>query len=78
MFIRNRADAEKRERNGLTSQFMFGLGDVPDARLSVTWVTVEAGARQIPHHHPETQVYVIIRGNGIMSGRGGAASRRRG
>lgn len=66
MFIRSKTQADSRERQGLISHFMLGQGDVDGDALAVTWVDVEAGARQRPHHHPEVQVYVIIQGQGEM------------
>ncbi len=58
--------AEKRARPGMTSYFLLGRHSVADTPLAVTWVDVEPGGRQLIHHHPETQVYVIIEGTGIM------------
>ena len=66
MFVRNKANAEKRERSGLTSHFMLGREDVESDALAITWVDVEVGAKQRLHNHPEVQVYVIIAGTGQM------------
>jgi mannose-6-phosphate isomerase-like protein (cupin superfamily) len=66
MFIQNKANVSKRERNGLTSYFLLGAQDIPETPLASTWVTVEPGGRQIPHHHPEIQIYVIVQGGGLM------------
>jgi mannose-6-phosphate isomerase-like protein (cupin superfamily) len=66
MFVQSKGQAEKRERNGLVSHFLLDRRGVPDTPLAVTWVDVAPGGHQVIHHHPETQVYVIIRGGGIM------------
>ena len=66
MFVRSKADAEKRERSGLVSHFMLGRGDVDSDALAVTWVDVEPGAKQRLHNHPEVQVYIIVAGAGRM------------
>jgi mannose-6-phosphate isomerase-like protein (cupin superfamily) len=66
MFVINKSQADKRERSGLISHFMLGQEIIPDTPLAVTWVTVEAGARQILHHHTPVQVYIIIQGGGLM------------
>ncbi|MFN8527975.1 MAG: cupin domain-containing protein [Anaerolineae bacterium] len=34
--------------------------------MAVTWVDVTPNMKQVVHQHPETQVYVIISGTGIM------------
>lgn len=66
MFIRSKNTADKRERSGLTSFFMFGRGDAGEDQLAVTMVDIEPGAKQRLHNHPEVQVYVIIAGTGQM------------
>jgi mannose-6-phosphate isomerase-like protein (cupin superfamily) len=66
MFVRSKADTEKRERSGLTSHFMLGRGDVESDALAITWVDVEPGAKQRLHNHPEVQVYIIVVGAGRM------------
>jgi mannose-6-phosphate isomerase-like protein (cupin superfamily) len=66
MFVRSKANAEKRERSGLTSHFMFGRGDADSDALAITWVDVEVGAKQRLHNHPEVQVYIIVAGTGQM------------
>ena len=70
MFITSKANAQKRERNGLTSFFLLDrrseVATGVETDLAVTWVTVEPGGRQIPHHHEPEQVYVIVQGEGEM------------
>ena len=66
MFKRSKNTADKRERSGLTSFFMFGRGDANVDQLAITMVDIEPGAKQRLHNHPEVQVYVIIAGSGQM------------
>ncbi len=66
MFTRHIKSAPKRPREKLTSICLLARGDVPDDRLAVTWVDVAPGGLQIPHNHPEVQVYVIVSGTGRM------------
>ncbi len=66
MFKSNRQGSPQREREGLVSHILLQQGDVPDDRLSVTWVEIALGGHQRPHHHAPEQIYVIVRGNGHM------------
>jgi mannose-6-phosphate isomerase-like protein (cupin superfamily)/GNAT superfamily N-acetyltransferase len=66
MFTRHIDTAPKRRREKLTSICLLTRGDVADDKLAVTWVDVASGGRQIPHNHPEVQVYVIVAGRGRM------------
>ncbi len=67
MFIRNKNQAEHRERQGLTSYWLLNYGDNDENQLMSTWVTVEPGAHQAIHHHEPPQIYVIIDGEGLMT-----------
>jgi len=66
MFTINKANAQKRERNSLTSFFMLDKRTAMQTELAVTWVVVKPGGRQILHHHEPEQVYVIVQGIGEM------------
>ncbi len=66
MFKQGRSGAERRERDGLVSYVLVHEGNLPDARLTVTWVDVAPGSRQREHSHAPEQVYVIVRGRGKM------------
>ena len=66
MFKRNISKAAKRERKGLVSYILLQEGDVPDTKLAVTRVEVAPGSHQTPHHHAPEQVYLILKGKGIM------------
>lgn len=66
MFTISKRNAQKRERNGLTSYFLLDRHSEVEPNLAVTWVTIAPGGRQIPHHHAPEQVYVIVQGKGEM------------
>ena len=66
MFKRRRSEPPRRERDGLVSHILLHEGDVPEARLTVTWVDVAPGPGQRPHSHAPEQVYVAVGGRGRM------------
>ena len=66
MFKKSRSEAERRERDGLVSHILLQEGDLPGARMTVTWVDVAPGSRQRAHSHAPEQVYVVVRGRGKM------------
>ena len=66
MFTRNKSGAPRRERDGLISHILLEKGDVPGGELTVTWVDVASGSAQSSHKHAPEQVYVVVRGRGLM------------
>ena len=66
LFKRNISEAPRREKDGLVSHILLHKGDVPVARLTVTWVDVAPGSGQRPHEHAPEQVYVVARSRGRM------------
>jgi mannose-6-phosphate isomerase-like protein (cupin superfamily) len=66
VFKRSRSEAPRRERDGLVSRALLRGRDLPEARMTVTWVEVAPGSGQRPHSHAPEQVYVIVRGRGKM------------
>ena len=66
MFEMSRSEAVRRERDGLVSHILLHKGDLPGARMTVTWVDVAPGSRQRAHSHAPEQVYVVVRGRGKM------------
>ncbi len=66
MYRQNKDSAEKRSRKGLVSHFLWDRIRSDKTKLAITWVEVEPGARQRPHHHEPEQVYVIVQGKGKM------------
>ncbi len=67
MYIRSRSEAPQRRRPGLVSHILLQRGDVAGSELAVTWVDIEPGGGQQPHSHAPEQVYVIVRGRGLMA-----------
>jgi mannose-6-phosphate isomerase-like protein (cupin superfamily) len=67
LFARNRSEAPWRERAGLVSRILLHGRDLPETRLTVTWVEVAPEVGQRPHSHAPEQVYVIARGRGEMN-----------
>lgn len=67
MIHRRKDNAPVRDRQGLRSHVLLEDGDGAHSRMAVTWVDIEAGARQSVHQHEPEQVYVIVRGTGQMT-----------
>lgn len=56
------------ERGGQSSYLLLGAGQFETRNLAVTWVDCPPGSWQPLHqHHAQEQVYVIIRGCGVMT-----------
>ena len=66
MFKRGRSEAARRERDGLVSHVLLNVGDLPETRLTVTWVDVDPGSGQRLHSHGPEQVYVVVSGREKM------------
>jgi len=61
-------DAAVEEWHRLRAHVLMDAGEMGARNLSVTWVTVPAGAKQTLHSSGEAeQAYVVIRGSGTMS-----------
>lgn len=68
MFQRRLSEAPVHNRDGLRSHVLLDADDFGSQHRVVTWVEVVPGAEQRPHVHPSSeQVYVIVRGTGMMS-----------
>lgn len=67
MFKINKSIATKRIRDGLTSFILLQQGDTKTNQLAITWVEVAPQSGQIPHQHQPEQVYIIIKGKGLMT-----------
>jgi mannose-6-phosphate isomerase-like protein (cupin superfamily) len=66
MQVRLLEDAPRNERGGQVSRLLFtsALGSI---NIAVTWVLAEPGSQQPLHAHADSdQVYVLIRGRGLM------------
>ncbi len=59
--------APTNERGGQTSYLLLGPGQFGSRCLAITWVEGGPGSMQAVHGHPDNeQVYVIVRGRGVM------------
>jgi mannose-6-phosphate isomerase-like protein (cupin superfamily) len=68
MLVRRLADAPVEEWHRLRAHVLMDAGELGARNLSVTWVTLPAGAEQTMHTHEEgEQAYVVVRGSGSMS-----------
>lgn len=67
MHIQTLETAPINERGGQTSQLLLGREQFGSKNLAVTWADCEPGSMQAVHGHPDNeQVYVIVRGRGVM------------
>lgn len=53
--------------DGLVCHVMHSERSVPETELTVTWVDVEEGAHQELHSHEPEQVYLVVRGEAVMT-----------
>ena len=68
MLVRRLEDAAVEEWHRLRAHVLMDAGELGSRNLSVTWVSVPAGAHQALHSSEESeQVYVVVRGRGTMS-----------
>jgi mannose-6-phosphate isomerase-like protein (cupin superfamily) len=58
----------RNHRGGQVSYLLLTEGQFGSKNLSITWVEGQAGSEQAVHAHPANeQVFVIVRGCGIMT-----------
>jgi len=68
MFTQTIRESPRNERGGQASSLLLSKGQFGSANLSITWVEGETGSEQQLHAHPRNeQVYVIVRGRGLMT-----------
>jgi mannose-6-phosphate isomerase-like protein (cupin superfamily) len=68
MLVRRLEDAPVEEWHRLRTHVLMDAGELGARNLSVTWLSVPAGAEQTLHSHEESeQVYVVVSGSGSMS-----------
>jgi mannose-6-phosphate isomerase-like protein (cupin superfamily) len=68
MLVRRLADAPVEEWHRLRAHVLMDAGELGARNLSVTRLSVPAGAEQKLHSHEESeQVYVVVSGSGSMS-----------
>jgi mannose-6-phosphate isomerase-like protein (cupin superfamily) len=66
MQVQRRDDAPRNERGGQVSHLLFAP-QLGSTNLAITWVRGEPGSQQGLHAHEDSeQVYVIVRGRGLM------------
>ena len=67
MFIQKVEGSPLNERGGQLSYLLLDRGQFGSSRLSVTWVEGKPGSEQQVHaHETSEQVYVVVRGRGLM------------
>jgi len=67
VFIQKVEGSPLNERGGQRSYLLLDRGQFGSSRLSVTWVEGKPGSEQQVHaHKANEQVYVIVRGRGLM------------
>jgi mannose-6-phosphate isomerase-like protein (cupin superfamily) len=65
--IHNVDNSPINERGGQKSYLLLARGQFGSTNLAITWVECPAGSEQAVHEHPDAeQVYVIVRGRGVM------------
>jgi mannose-6-phosphate isomerase-like protein (cupin superfamily) len=68
MFTYTLPESPRNIRGGQISYLLLTKGQFGSHRLSVTWVEAEPGSEQPSHVHSDNeQVYVIMRGRGLMT-----------
>ena len=67
MHVQRLEESPRNQRGGQVSYLLLTKGQFGSRNLSVTWVEGEPGSEQPVHDHPaQEQVYVIVRGQGLM------------
>ena len=67
MHIQPLDTAPVNERGGQKSYLLLGGDQVGAKNLAATWVDCAPGSMQAVHGHPDNeQIYVIVRGRGVM------------
>ena len=61
-------ESPRNRRGGQVSYLLLAPGQPGSRSLAITWVEGAPGSRQDVHAHPDSeQVYVIVRGRGVMT-----------
>ena len=67
MHIQSIDGAPANERGGQKSYLLLTEGQFGSKNLAITWVEGAPGSMQAVHGHPDNeQIYVIVRGRGVM------------
>jgi mannose-6-phosphate isomerase-like protein (cupin superfamily) len=68
MLVRRLGDAPVEEWHRLRTHVLMDAGELGSRNLSVTWLSLPAGAKQALRSQEESeQAYVVVRGGGTMS-----------
>jgi mannose-6-phosphate isomerase-like protein (cupin superfamily) len=68
MLVRRLEDAPVEEWHRLSTHILMDAGELGSRNLSVTWLSLPAGAEQaLRTHERAEQAYVVVRGGGSMS-----------
>jgi mannose-6-phosphate isomerase-like protein (cupin superfamily) len=68
MLVRRLEDAPVEEWHRLRTHVLMDAGELGSRNLSVTWLSLPAGAKQALRSQEESeQAYVVVRGGGTMS-----------
>jgi mannose-6-phosphate isomerase-like protein (cupin superfamily) len=67
MYTQTLEQSPRNPRGGQVSYLLLTKGQFGSENLSITWVEGAPGSEQLLHAHPANeQVYVIVRGRGLM------------
>jgi mannose-6-phosphate isomerase-like protein (cupin superfamily) len=67
MLIQTLERSPRNRRGGQVSYLLLAKGQFGSGNLAITWVEGGPGSEQPLHSHPASeQVYVIVRGRGVM------------
>ncbi len=67
MYTQTLEESPRNRRGGQVSYLLLTKGQFGAKNLSITWVEGEPGSEQAVHAHPtQEQVYVVVRGRGVM------------
>jgi mannose-6-phosphate isomerase-like protein (cupin superfamily) len=71
VLVRRLSDAAVTEVHGLRPHILMDAGELGSRNLSVNWVEVPPGVKEVLRSHEESeQVYVVVSGAGTMSATG--------
>jgi mannose-6-phosphate isomerase-like protein (cupin superfamily) len=71
MLVRRLGDAAVKDFHRLSSHILMDAGELGSRHMTVTWVEVPPGVSQELHSHEEAeQVYVVVKGTGMLSAAG--------
>lgn len=68
MLVRRLSDAAVKDFHRLSSHILMDVGELGSRHMTVTWIEVPSGVSQELRTHEEAeQVYVVVRGTGMLS-----------